>query len=268
MGPFKSRMIRLLAKLFLRRADLIIARGGKTKAYLGGIGIKKQVHVHSDSSFVLQPAPTKEVNEILLKEGVEKEGGLMIGVSVNTRIYEVCDLQKPENSYVKLIAEVTDYLLERLKAKVVFIPYEVKDNGYDDRFVAREIYKIARNKRGMQLVENEYGPEELKGVIGIFDLFIGCRFHSIIASTSMLVPTLAISWGHKYYEAMEMLGQEKYVCDYKTISSHQLVSLAEDALTRKEEIRKKLKIRVDKARQSALQNAKLVKDFLDSRQLF
>jgi len=263
MGPFKSRWVRLLARLFLRRADLIVARGEITKDYLREIGIEKQVYVYADSAFLLQPAPAERVDEIMLNESIQKqEGELLIGISVNARIYERCDPLESDNTYVILMAQIADYLVEKLKAKVVFIPYEISMRRYDDRSVAREIYKIAKSKRRIKLVENEYSTEESKALIGNFDLFIGCRFHSVVASTSVIVPTVAIAWSHKYYETMRRLGQEKYVCHYKEMSLNRLASLIEDALNKTEQIKEELKVRVEKEKQSAFESAKLVKSLL------
>ena len=260
MGPFNSRMNRLLARLFLPRADLIVVRGETTRDYLHGIGIRNQVYIYADSAFLLEPAPSKRVHQILQKEGIKRKdsGKLLIGLSVNTRIYERSDTKESENCYLRLIVQLIDHLTERLNAEVVLIPYEISPSGYDDRLIARKIYKIARNKHRIKLIENEYAPQEVKGVIGTFDLFIGSRFHSIIASTSMLIPTIAIAWSHKYYETMKTLGQEKYVCHFKATSFRQLAHLAEDALSRKEEIREQLKIRVEKAKQSAFEGVKLL----------
>lgn len=261
VGPFRSRANRLLARLFLRRTDLIVVRGETTRGYLREIGIDKQVHVYADSAFLLKPAPVERVNEILQKESIEKdERELVIGISVNARIYERSDTLESENRYLKLVAQIADYLVEKLNARVVFVPNEITQDGFDDKFVAGKIYKIVRNKSRIKLIENEYSPDELKAMIGIFDLFIGSRFHSIIASTSMIVPTIAIAWSHKYYETMETLGQEKYVCHFKTVSLRQLRFLIEDALSRREEIKKVLKVRVEKAKQSAFEGVKLVSD--------
>jgi len=263
MGPLKSRWVRLLARLFLRKADLIIVRGERTRDYLQEVGIEKQVHVCADVAFLLQQAPAERVGEIMSDESIQREEGkLVIGVSVNARIYERCDPLGSDNTYVALMAKLADYLVEKLRAKVVFIPYEVSTKRYDDRSVAREIFKIAESKHGIRLIENEYSAEESKALIGNFDLFVGCRFHSIVASTSVIVPTIAIAWSHKYYETMRMLGLEKYVCHYEEMSLASLVGLVEDALNKKVQIKKELEVKVEDVRQSALEGAKRVRNLV------
>jgi len=57
-------------------------------------------------------------------------------------------------------------------------------------------------------IENiiEYEPEEIKWLISHFDFFIGSRFHSLIESISVKVPSLAIGWNEKYNEMMDWVG--------------------------------------------------------------
>ena len=268
MGPFESRLNRFLAKIFLPKVDLLVARGEITEKYLREIGIKKQTYVLADSAFLLQPAPLQRVGEILADEGINKDDGKQfIGISVNHHLYKWCKSGNSENRYVTLMAEIADYLVENLNAKVVFVPHAISPDGRDDRFVVEEICRIIKNKHRIYAIKKEYDPPELKGIVGQFDLFIGARFHSIIASTSMHVPTVVIAWSHKYYEVMKMVGQEKYVCDYKTVTFDELVSKIKDIAVNKEEIENELKIKTEVAKESAMLNGKLVKELVDSLKL-
>ena len=268
MGPFESKLNRLLAKIFLPEVDLLVARGEITEKYLREIGITKQVHVLADSAFLLQPTHSKRIDEIFSDEGINKDGdGQFIGISVNYNLYKWCKSDNSENRYVILMAKIADYLVENLNANVVFVPHAISPSGRDDRFVIERICKIIKNKHKIHAIKKEYDPPELKGIVGQFDLFIGARFHSIIASTSMCVPTVVIAWSHKYYEVMKMLGQEKYVCDYKTVTFDELVSKIKNVWLNKEEIENELKIKTEVAKESAMLNGKLVKELVDSLKL-
>lgn len=267
-GPFNSRFARIFCKICLQRANVIVARGKISHSYLYDLGIRKNVQVYSDSAFLLEPAPQKRLNEILKKENIKKRNGVLkIGVAVNIRIYERTKGKGTENHFVNVMAQLSDFLVENLNSELVFVPYEFPykptTRGYDDRFVARMIYEKAKNKHRIQLIENEYDPRELKALTKIFDLFIGCRFHSIVASTSMCVPTITISWSHKYLETMEPLGQAKYVCDYRDLSLNRLINLVNDALHRREEIKKELAAKLEEVKNSAFESAKLVAKMID-----
>ena len=268
MGPFESKLNRFLAKIFLPKVDLLVARGGITERYLREIGITKQIYVLADSAFLLQPASLKRVEEIFSDEGINKvEAGQFIGISVNYNLYQWCKSDDTENRYVTLMAKIADYLVEKLNATVVFVPHAISPSGHDDKFVIEKICQIIKNTHKIYAIKGDYDPMELKGIVGQFDLFLGARFHSIIASTSMHIPTVVIAWSHKYHEVMKMLGQEKYVCDYKTVTFNELVSKIEEVVVNKEKIETELKIKLEIAKESAMLNAKLVKELVDSLNL-
>lgn len=259
LGPFNHKFTRLLCKFCLQRASVIVVRGKSSADHLYGLGLRKNIYVYADSAFLLEPAPQSRLDEILEKEKIgKKESVRRIGIAVNTRIYERTKGRGTENQYVNVIAQLSDFLVENLDFDVVFVPYEITPRGYDDRFVARLIRKRASNKRRLHLIENEYDPTELKALTRLFDLFIGCRFHSIVASTSMRVPTIAVGWSHKYLEIMDLLGQAEYVCSLKDLSLKNLIDLTNSALHRRKEVEKELEARVSKVKASAIENARLV----------
>lgn len=264
LGPFNYKFTRLLCKVCLQRANVIVVRGGISRSHLHSLGITKNVYVYADSAFLLDTVPQKRLNEMLDKENMRRRKGVRkIGIAVNTRIYERTKGLRTDNQYVTVMAQLSDFLVENLNAEIVFVPYEITPRGYDDRFVARIIFKNVRNKHRIHLIENEYDPRELKALTQIFDLFIGCRFHSIIASTSMCIPTIAIGWSHKYLEMMEVLGQAKYVCGHKNLSLDHLINLVIDALRRRKAIKKELEAKLKEVKNSAIENAKLVAKMAD-----
>ena len=263
IGPFKV-MTMPLAKFCLNRVDLIIVREQITQSYLKTIGVDKpQIYLTAETAFLLKPAPHKMVKKILLKEGISKKKKPLIGISVSKLIDGTFKPTNLNNKYVTLMAQVVDYLIEKLNARVVFVPHVIK-REYDDRFVARKVYQKVKNKDRTKMITNEYTPEELKGVIGQCDLFIGARMHANISAISMHVPTIAIAWSHKYYGIMRALGQEKYVCDFKTATFDELVSKINDAWSSRKEIKKTLMRRVKIQKELAVFSGKLVKNLLNS----
>jgi len=262
IGPFK-KITMPLARLCLNRADLIVVRENMSKNYLKDIGVTNpSMYLAAEVAFLLEPAPTKKVQEIISKEGINtnKKNGPLIGIGASELIYRAFKSKK--SVYVALMARIADYLVEKLNAHVVFISHVIIASKYgyhDDRFVAKEIYQLARNKNRIKLIKGDYSPEELKGIIGKCDLFIGARMHSNIASTSMHVPTIALAWSHKYYGIMKMLELEKYVCDIETITFNELVSKINDVWRNRDEIKKNLTFKTTELEKSALHSSRLVK---------
>jgi polysaccharide pyruvyl transferase WcaK-like protein len=264
IGPFKKIMVPL-ARFCLNRADLIVVRENETMSILKKMGVyNPNVYLAAEIAFLLKSAPPEKVHEILLKEGInEKNAYPLVGIGTSALIDRV--FESKNESYVAFMAKIADYLVENINAQILLIPHVIippKYGPYDDRYIARKIYQTARNKDRINPIEGDYSPEELKGIVGECELFIGARMHSNIAATSMHVPTVALGWSHKYYGIMKMLGQEKYVCDVWTANFSELVSKISDAWHNRDEIRKRLASRTTELEKSALHGAMLVKKLL------
>jgi len=257
IGPLKKIMLPL-ARFSLNRADLIVVREDITKNYLKGIGVYNPLmYLAPDIAFLLEPAPREKLEEIIIKENIDikKKNGPLVGISPSVIVERI---RSKSNTYV-LMANIVDYLIDKLNAEVVFIPHVA-----DDRFVAEKIHQLTRNKDRIKLIKGDYSPDELKGIIGRCDLFMGARMHSNIASTSMHVPTIALAWSHKYYGIMRMLDQEKHVCDLRTITFTELVLKINDVWFNKDEIRNKLASKTNELKEQALYSASLVKKLIES----
>ena len=258
IGPFK-RWTMPLTKFCLNKANLIIVREEITKNYLEEIGIESPIYLTADCAFVLEPAPYESVKNILSKENITIKRPL-IGISANAM------LDDEKNNYASSMAQVIDYTTEKMNAQVVFVPHVVGINGRgDDRVIGEKIYKLARNKENIKLIKGDYSPEELKGIIRLCDIFFGGRMHANIAALSSCVPTIATAWSHKYYGIMRTVGQEKYVCDFKTMTFEELKSKVDDLWENKEKIQEELKVKVEDQKELAWYSGKLVRDLLNRK---
>lgn len=255
IGPFKKWTMPL-ARFCLNKVSLIIVRERITKNYLEKIGVESPIYLTADCAFVLDSAPRERVEDILSKENIDITKRPLVGVSANAML--------DNKEYVNLMARIIDYVIEKLNAQVVFVPHVVGINGVgDDRVIGEKIYKMTKNKGNISLIRGDYSPEELKRIIGTCDIFIGGRMHANIAAISSCVLTLAIAWSHKYYGIMEAIGQEKYVCNYKTVNFDELKSKIDDLWNNKEKIREVLKVKVEEQKKLAWYSGELVRDLLN-----
>ena len=259
IGPFKLA-VTALARYCLSEASLVIVREEITKNYLEEIGIESPIYLTADCAFVLEPAPYDHIENILSKENIDTTKKPLIGISANAM------LDDEENNYVTSMTQTVDYVIEKLNAQVVFVPHVVGINGRgDDRVMGEKIYKLTKNKENINLIKGDYSPEELKGIIRLCDMFIGGRMHANIAAISSGVPTIATAWSHKYYGIMRTVGQEKYVCDFKTMNSEELKSKIDDLWDNKEKIREELKLKVEDQKELAWYSGELVRDLLNRK---
>lgn len=271
IGPFKRRWTRFITKFVFNRTKLITLREEHSLKHLQEIGVNKpRIYVTADVAFMLEPASDERIKEILTKEGFN-ESMPLIGISVSKIISNYCfpELKSRKDKYkeyVKLMSKVIDYLVDTLNATIVFVPHVIgPGEGNDDRSVADDICKLIKNKEKIISIKEEYSPEELKGIIGQCDLFIGARMHATIASTSMRVPTVAIAYSNKTHGIIgRMLGYEAYVLDIKDLSYDKVISKIDYAWENREEIKKDLEAKIKTIKERALLNGKLVKEVIDT----
>ena len=267
LGYFKNSVLNSIAKFILNRTKVIIVRENLSKKYLDDNHITNpKIYVTSDPAFLLNPISESQVLEILSKENIHDLQEPLIGINPSGLIakFRRKSTQKAEEEIVNIMAKCIDDLVDNLNATILMIPH-VYTREDDDRIVINEIFDEVKNKSKVKIIKNEYTPQELKGIIGQCDLFIGARMHATIASTSMLVPTIGIAYSHKMYGIIgEMLGQEKYVLDIKELDYESLIWKINDAWENREKIKKELEMQIPMIKEKAMLNGKLVKELLDS----
>lgn len=267
LGYYRSSILDSIAKFVFNRTRLILVREELSKKYLDDNGITNPaIYVTVDPAFLLNPVPQSSVFEILSDEGIKEIQKPLIGINPSGLISRFMEKghQKAEEDFTDIMAKAINNLVENLNATIIMIPHVYTSNG-DDRIVINRIFRKVKHNSNVRTIKNEYRPQELKGIIGQCDLFIGARMHATIASTSMLVPTVGIAYSHKMHGIIgEMLGQEKYILDVKELNYETLISKINDAWANREKIKNDLKMKIPEIEEKARLNGRLVKDLLDS----
>lgn len=255
IGPFRKIYLPFL-KRGINRANLLIIREKITEKYLKEVGISSKIYLFPDCAFALNSSSDERILKIMQNEGISLEKSI-IGISANAMV--------GDKNYIEVMAKISDYLVEKTNAQIVFIPHVIsikKGDLDDDRLIAKKIISKSKNKSECHIIRGDYFPEELKGVISRCEIFIGGRMHSNIASLSSGVPTIATSWSHKYQGIMDHLGQGEYVCDIKNIEYENLKLKIDKLWLNKENIRKKLDKESKKERKSVFKSCELIQDLI------
>lgn len=268
LGHFTDPISNYIAKFIFNRTNLILVREELSKKYLDDNNITRpKIYATADPAFLLNPVPQSRIFEILSNEGIKEIQKPLIGINPSGLISRFMrgSHKKAEEEFSNIIARVIDNLVEHLNATIIMIPHVYgPTNKYDDRTIINRIFHKVKNKSNVKKIKSEYAPQELKGIIGECDLFIGARMHATIASTSMLVPTVGIAYSHKMHGIIgEMLRQEKYILDIKELSYESLTSKINDAWNNREKIKKELEMKIPMIKEKAMLNGKLVKELLD-----
>ena len=263
IGPFG--VTRPLAKFALKRVTLITAREELSFDYVRSMGIAEpSLHLTADVAFLLDPAEPERVDTILAAEGVSEADAPLVGITVSRLLGHRFRPDDP-HQFETLIATVADYLIESKGATVVLLSHVLGlGEKRDDRIMAGRVYEKIKHKAKTRLLAGDYRPEELKGVIGRFQLFLGLRMHANIAALAMGVPTLAIAYSRKTLGIMRMFGQERWVCDITTLTLGELTTTMEALWSQREGVRRDLRARLAAVEQRARENAVLVKGVVDT----
>ncbi|MGB9838046.1 polysaccharide pyruvyl transferase family protein [Methanothermobacter sp.] len=251
LGYHKSPLVKYMLNYVLERSSLILVREFKSYEYLNENLKSKNYYLTADSAFLLDSRPPKNFQK-------EKFNQPLIGFNVSPLISNFAKDLDIEKISIKSV----EFFLKHFDGTILLIPHVYGDDS--DLKVLSKIYGHFDSDR-ILLISDEYGPEELKFIIGCCDLFIGARMHATIASTSMFVPTVGIAYSHKMHGIIgEMIGLEDYVIDLDDLSSEILIEKTLKAWENREEIKKHLNKVIPEVKRRALKNGELVKKLCES----
>lgn len=270
-GPFKYKLQLIIAKFILNNVDIITLRDSESYDYLKTIGIKMEhVHLCADLAYLMPVVPSNRVNEILSDENIGQSSGLVVGMTVTREICNMAfnDVGTDQDKFQKsiiLLSQVVDYMTNVLNATVILIPHCIgPGEKLDDRIVSHYIYEAVNNKSNVKVISNEYSPQELKGLMSQFDLFIGERLHSVVGALSVCVPSIAILYKSPRNELISGVLDTKYILDVEVINKELLISKINDVLSESEGIKQGLITRIKNAKLKASKNGELLKNILRS----
>jgi colanic acid/amylovoran biosynthesis protein len=258
-GPFSCKWSRILARLYFGHfVDLILARSEESYQNVKSLGVKTSIMVVPDTAFLL---PCKQSKESEHYRELRQQGGL-IGVSVSFMARN-CALDP--GAYLKIMVEFVDYLIKNHGVYVVLIPNELSKSANDDALIAEQICAELANTHCEVLRTENLTAQEIKGVVSQCDVVVACRYHTIVAALSLAIPTLSISWHHKYQEVLKLFGQEHRVCDVKELRLEDLVNGFEDLWENREQIRQTIADFVPGIEDKILSGARAVHDIVSER---
>ena len=262
VGPYTSKTLRGLAKYVLNKVNIITLREGHSRDYLQKLGIiKPRIYLSADLAFLLEPADAERVSVILESEAISLAGKPLIGIAPTAMMHPL--LKQPQ--YIQLMAELSDFLIKDLNATIIYITHT-----YQDKPVTEAIYQRVKNKYKVRVIPS-LSDAELKAIIGMCDVFIASRFHALVASTSLAIPSLGIiAYSPDKFHGIigEMMGQRNYLLDTDNGFEYvaflaELKSKASDLQKNRNSIAGNLKERAKIAKELALLNGRLIRELLD-----
>ena len=191
-GPITNSINKKLAKLIINEVDAITVRDYYSKEFMQSLGIKKNITVTADVVFAMEKPSEESTMEILEKETLRLDKPI-IGISIRK--------WKGQENYKGIIAKTADYLVKR-NFQVVFIPMQYPD----DYVISNEI--IGMMDTSAKVIEEQYSPQQILGLIGKLHLLIGMRLHSLVFAAIANVPMIGIEYEDKVKSFLKLVNQK------------------------------------------------------------
>ena len=260
IGPY-GNILNKLAKRYLNKTDLITYREAYSQNYVDflGVNLPKKV-LTGDLAFLMDPIHKKDINQLLSKLNINISDSF---IGITPAAMTNSNFSKETN--VKLLQDISNFIIKETDYKIIFLA-----NTYQDVELLEKIYTAIEHQDRVLLLPFDCNASETKSIISLCDLFICSRFHALVASTSLGVPSIGIvSYSHNKFHGIlgEMMDQEEYLLNidenfyYKTFLSNFEYKILE-ILQNKSEITKVLMEREKIVRKHVLFNGNLIHDLI------
>jgi hypothetical protein len=210
----------------------VAVRNRTTLTFVRRCGFEGEVHVVPDPALamVVPPGVDERVDDILRELGVTGDR-LLVGISVGPSITDARTTQFFRELFAALAA-----LQRNSAARLQFIVFPFSHLQDDDQITEA----VAKNLTDALVVRRRLGPLELWRLIGQMDVYLGSRYHAMLAAFAQNVPFLVLDeylsdtmGSSKTREFIADLGLEPhYLCPYLPTSPAWKVDLVFGARAR------------------------------------
>ena len=215
LGPLRLSPNRFLLKQILKGTDAISVRDPDSYGMLQKMGLPAgQIHQCADPVLTLQPAHYSQVQQILSQEGVDLNRPV-IGISI--RPWPTW-FEKQLKAFTSVLAQFA----ARINAQLLLIPFQPEH----DTWMCHEAAYSLRTRPNsyvppVHVLEGQYGPIEMQGIIGQMDMIVGMRLHALIMAASQGVPAVGLVYDPKVRHFAESVNY-RYIGSITSLSQADL----------------------------------------------
>jgi len=232
-GPYKSTIAKLIARFIFAYSVRIYTRDIKSSEVVREILNKNRKHadirICPDVAFILD-AVTPDMLDIQPK--VDRSNAVpLMGLNISGLLYNGGynhnNMFSLKFEYKEFVKELVIKFIEETNAHLLLIPHVFSSGVESDNNACYEVQKSVPEKyrNRVHRVMREYDHNEIKGIIGLCDFFIGSRMHSCIAALSQGVPSVGIAYSLKFSGVFESIGLENSVVDAREKTQDEVMAL-------------------------------------------
>lgn len=186
-------LLGILIKFTIKFVEGITTRDKESLAQLKNMGFRNSLSIVPDYGSRMKPANNKRIEQILSDENINRNE-LLIGLSMN---YHRDD--KLNEEMIQHIPETIDWIIDNYNAHVIFFtfcPSFSCGGKKSDRNLGIRLLEHIQNKNKFKLLDY-YIHNEIIGMIGKMDIFVGMRYHSQVFAHKQGIPLIGISYDDK-----------------------------------------------------------------------
>lgn len=257
-GPFERFGPRFFTRSMLRHADLLCARDQISYDHLTRLRCvdPDRCLLAPDIAFLFSPSTPDRARELLADAGQAASHETtqpLIAFTPNMRILERCPGRHEQNSYFAQLLDAIRFFRREFNARILLIPHEDTVNKPNDPQLCRDLAERFPDDSHVAVLPASLSAADVKAVIGLADLLVASRYHSLIAALSLRVPAVVIGWSHKYDILMHEVTLDQWVADpvRRSETTTDTLDIIRNAWQQRDAIRQTLADRVPTLEQNA-----------------
>ena len=193
IGPVSRHWNRHFVKWVVNKADIITLREENSLEELRAMGVTNpHAYVTADPVFTMDSISPQEAWKLMEQAGVPKDKPV-VGVSVRN--------WKNIDYFAAKMADLCDHIYEAYDRTIVFIVMQVPHDIAISKAVQHKM------KHPSYLLDQSYSPYEIMGMIGVMDMILSMRLHTLIFAARKRIPLIGFVYDPKieyYLEKLDM----------------------------------------------------------------
>lgn len=241
LGPFRSAWREQLTGWVLNHTATVVLREQESRPVAQAMGISaRKVYAGGDMAFGLAQATGGSHQQT-----GEGSSQLRIGVTARHWIFpNSADPAAAQAHYERTMAQTLDQLCARTRAEIVFLPQVIGPARDDDRIVQRRIRNLMGDPARVTLLEDDFAPAQLMGILAGLDIVLATRFHSAIFTMLANTPVVAIAYEHKTTGIMAAMQLDHWVIPIEAVTAPAITELCLELLAQRARVRQHLSVAV------------------------
>lgn len=199
VGPISGKINKRIAGKILNKVDHITLRDLDSLEVVKSLGVTRPpMEVTSDPVYAMEGISQDRAYDLLKGEGIAPKPNY-IGVCVRQ--------WKKSPALAAKLAKILDKVYDELGTEILFIPLHYPEDVHFSELVQG---RMARRNYS-RVIRGNYSVKEVQGFVGICQMVIAMRLHSLIYGVTEKVPAVGIVYDPKVKAHLEQVGIEEYV---------------------------------------------------------